>query len=216
MNTAHRLDDQLLLAVNGFARDTPSLHGLFLVYGKYGLVLFAGLLLAGLVAARTRTSAALAATGWAAVATLVALAVNQPLGHLVAEARPYATHPTILRLADRTTDFSFPSDHAVMAGAVAAGLTLAHRRLGALAWVAAVLMAFTRVYIGAHYPWDVAAGLVLGALIAVLGWLVLRRPLVSLTGWLRDQPGVRVLFGSPAAGTSAASGSLSGSVAAGS
>ncbi|SES16271.1 undecaprenyl-diphosphatase/undecaprenyl-diphosphatase [Pedococcus cremeus] len=216
MNTAHRLDDQLLLAANGFARDTPGLHGILLDYGKYGLVVFAALLLAGLVAARGRTSTALAATGWAAVATLLALAVNQPLGHLVAEARPYVTHPTILRLADRTADFSFPSDHAVMAGAVAAGLTIAHRRLGALAWVAAVLMAFTRVYIGAHYPWDVAAGLVLGSLVALLGWLVLRRPLVWLTARLREQPGIRSLFGAPHAETSAPAGPLGGSVAAGS
>jgi undecaprenyl-diphosphatase len=214
MNTAHRLDDQLLLAVNGFARDTPSLHGAFVDYGKYGLVVFAALLLAGLVAARARSSAALAATGWAAVATLIALAVNQPLGHLVAEARPYVTHPAILRLADRTSDFSFPSDHAVMAGAVAAGLTIAHRRLGAVAWVAAVLMAFTRVYIAAHYPWDVVAGLVLGALIALVGWLVLRRPLVWVTAWLRDQPGIRALFGSSPAGVGAPSGTLTGSAAA--
>jgi undecaprenyl-diphosphatase len=208
MNAAQRLDDQILLAVNGFARDTPGLHGVLLDYGTYGLVVFAALLLAGLVAARARASAALAATGWAAVATLLALAVNQPVGHLVAEARPYVTHPTILRLADPTTDFSFPSDHAVMAGAVAAGLTIAHRRLGVLAWVAAGLMAFTRVYIAAHYPWDVAAGLVLGSLVAVLGWLLLRRPLTWLTAWLRDQPGVRTLFGSPRVQASAPSGSL--------
>jgi undecaprenyl-diphosphatase len=103
-----------------------------------------------------------------------------------------------------------------MAGAVAAGLTIAHRRLGAVAWVAALLMAFTRVYIGAHYPWDVAAGLVLGSLVAVLGWLVLRRPLTWLTAWLRNQPGVRAFFGSPQGEPSARPGSLTGSVAAGS
>lgn len=213
MNAAHHLDDALLLAVNRFARDTPGLHGVLLDYGRYGLVVFAALLLAGLVSARTRSSVALAATGWAAVATLLALAANQPIGRLVAEARPYVTHPTMMRLADRTTDFSFPSDHAVMAGAVAAGLTIAHRRIGAIAWVAALLMAFTRVYIGAHYPWDVAAGLVLGALVAVVGWLLLRRPLVRLTAWLRRQPGVRALFGAPSAEGATASGPFGGSVA---
>ena len=30
---------------------------------------------------------------------------------LVAEARPYAEHPSALVLVDRTTDWSFPSDH---------------------------------------------------------------------------------------------------------
>ena len=197
MNQLRHLDDQLLLAINSFARQTPALHGVLLAYAKYGVALFALLLVLALVAARHRSSGDLAATGWAAVAMLVGLALNQPLGHMFAEARPYVTHPGILRLADVTTDFSFPSDHAVMAGAVAAGLLFAHRRLGALASLAALLMAFARVYIGAHYPWDVLGGLGLGALIALLGWLLLRAPLTALTGWARRLPGLRTLFTPP-------------------
>lgn len=46
---------------------------------------------------------------------------------MFAEARPYVTHPQILRLADVTTDFSFPSDHAVLAGAVAPEHSLSNR-----------------------------------------------------------------------------------------
>ena len=99
------------------------------------------------------------------------------------------------RLADPTRDFSFPSDHAVMAGAVAAGLLLVSRRLGLLAVVAALVMAFARVYIAAHYPWDVIAGLGLGAAVVVLGWVLLGRRLLALTGWLRSRPGVREVFG---------------------
>src|SRR5207245_3921804 len=70
-------------------------------------------------------------------------------------------------LITRTSDFSFPSDHATAVGAVAAGLWLAHRRLGVLAAGLAVVMAFARVYAGAHYPGDVAGGLLLGAGIVV-------------------------------------------------
>ncbi|HEV7148495.1 MAG TPA: phosphatase PAP2 family protein [Pedococcus sp.] len=198
MNQFRHLDDQLLLAINSFARHTPVLHGLLLAYANYGVVLFGLLLLLGLVAARHGSSRDLAATGWAALATLAALALNQPVGHVFAEARPYATHPGILRLADPTTDFSFPSDHAVMAGAVAVGLRLAHRRLGAVATLAAVLMAFARVYIAAHYPWDVLGGLVFGALIAGAGWLVLRIPLTALSAWARQLPGLRAVFTVPA------------------
>lgn len=46
-------------------------------------------------------------------------------------------------LVDKTTDFSFPSDHATVAGAVAVGLLFANRRWGVVASVLAVLMAFT-------------------------------------------------------------------------
>lgn len=93
------------------------------------------------------------------------------------EARPYTDDRSLLVLAHRSSDFSFPSDHAVMAGAVAVGLWLVSTRLGVLATVAALLMAASRVYIAAHYPHDVLAGLAFGAAVALIGWLVLARPL---------------------------------------
>ncbi|MEP7113735.1 MAG: phosphatase PAP2 family protein [Ilumatobacteraceae bacterium] len=85
---------------------------------------------------------------------------------------PTKTMCAVHVLVDRTTDFSFPSDHATAVGAVAAGLLLANQRWGIIAAVLAVAMAFTRVYVGAHYPGDVAAGLILGAAVAGAGGLV--------------------------------------------
>jgi membrane-associated phospholipid phosphatase len=194
MDPLHHLNDQLLLAVNTFAQRTGWLHAVMLGYATYGTVLFAVLLMAGLLGARHQPARTLAAAGWASLATALAVAVNQPVGHLFAEARPYATHPHLLVLATHTSDFSFPSDHAVMAGAVTAGLLLFSRRLGLIAAAAALVLAFARVYIAAHYPWDVVAGLALGAAVALLGWLLLRAPLTATTRWLRRQPGLRAVF----------------------
>jgi undecaprenyl-diphosphatase len=194
MSVLHAVDDRWFLAVNTFARRTPELHPIVVAYARYGVVLFALLLLTGLLAARRGSARTLAAAGWACLATLLAVAANQPLGDLVGERRPYSDHAHLLVLADRTTDFSFPSDHAVMAGAVAAGLLLVSLRLGLLAAAAAVAMGFARVYIAAHYPWDVAAGLLFGAAVAVLGWLVVRTPLTALTAWLRERSGLQAVF----------------------
>ena len=173
------MDDRVFVAVNGFARATPWLHGLMLGYADYGLVVFAVLLAAGWWIARRR-GAGMAAALWAPLGMLLAVAVNQPIVAAVAEPRPYTVLPHLLVLAAPSVDPSFPSDHATMAGAVAAGLVLLDRRLGLLAVLAALLMGFARVYIAAHYPQDVLAGFAVGAVVALAGYALARRPLAVL------------------------------------
>ena len=166
--------------INEFARDTGWLHGTLLGFAKYGVVVFAVLLVAGWWVARDRSPRTMAAVLWAGAGTLLAVAANQPLVNSVQEARPYTDHHAILVLATRSADYSFPSDHAVMAGAVAAGLWLVDRRLGIAASIAALLMAFARVYVAAHYPHDVVAGLAFGALVVLVGWWLLSRALTHV------------------------------------
>ncbi len=61
-----------------------------------------------------------------------------------------------------------PSDHASSAFAIASVLVLFHRRLGVLALLVAAFMCYARVYVGDHYPGDVAAGALIGIVVAVL------------------------------------------------
>ncbi|MFE9692092.1 phosphatase PAP2 family protein [Micromonospora sp. NPDC005806] len=172
------MNTRLFLEINDLARATPWLHAPMVGYAKYGVVLFAVLLLAGWWTARLR-GAGLPAAIWAPIGMLLAVAVNQPIVALVHEPRPYTTLSGILVLADRSTDPSLPSDHATMAGAIAAGLLLVSWRLGLLATAAAALMGFARVYIAAHYPFDVLAGFALGATVTLLGYLVARGPITA-------------------------------------
>lgn len=181
------MNDSLFEQVNRFAVATPWLHPLVLGYATYGVVAFAALLLAGWWSARRSGDPRAVAVGVSAgAATLLAIAVNQPIVAAVAERRPYTTLPGILVLVHRSSDFSFPSDHAVMAGAAATGLLFVSLRLGLAAWCAAVLMGFARVYIAAHYPADVVAGLAIGAAVAVLVQSVAVRPLACAVTTLGD------------------------------
>ena len=187
------LDDrQWFLDVNSWARHTSALHGVVTAYAKYGVVLFALLLLAGYLVGRGngRVAAAL----WAPLATLAAVAINQPIARGIGEPRPFSVFPHALVLVHRSADASFASDHATMAGAVAVGLFLVSRALGVVATVAAIAMAVARVYVGVHFPVDVVAGLVLGGAIAGLGWLLARPVLTRLVGAL-GRSRLRILTG---------------------
>lgn len=167
--------------VNRFAAHTSWLHTPMRLYASYGIVVFAVLLVAGWwIARRSGDLTRVALSLWAPVGVLVALAINQPIANAVAEPRPYAAFPHVLVLVSRHSDYSFPSDHAVMAGAVALALAQIHRTLGWVAVGLALLMAFARVYVGAHFPLDVVVGLGVGALISWAGFLMVRRPLTGL------------------------------------
>ena len=86
-------------------------------------------------------------------------------------------HPTQSHLlVGRSTDPSFPSDHATGAFAIAVAIWLYDRTIGTVFLVIGVLVGFARVYVGVHYPGDVLGGAILGAAVAlVLRWKPLRR-----------------------------------------
>jgi undecaprenyl-diphosphatase len=179
------MDSSLYRWINRLADRTGWAHGLFKANAGYGITLFAALLLVSYLDGRQHDDlTAVAASVWAGAAALVALGIGQIIGGAVDRARPYETLTNVHLLVDRTTDFSFPSDHATAAGAVAVGLLFVNRRWGIVASALAVLMAFTRVYVGAHYPGDVVAGLALGGIVAVAGWFSVVPVLRRLARWL--------------------------------
>jgi undecaprenyl-diphosphatase len=80
--------------------------------------------------------------------------------------RPYDSGITHL-LIGPSSDYSFPSDHATATFAIAGAFLLHGKRGCGIAFlIAALLVAFSRVYVGTHYASDVFGGAVTGIIAA--------------------------------------------------
>lgn len=102
---------------------------------------------------------------WQVVLALVLsqLVVDGVVKPLVGRARPFTAEPTITVVgAYRPPTYSFPSGHAAQSFAAAVVLASALPRRKAWLFLLAALIAFSRIYIGVHYPLDVAVGIVVG------------------------------------------------------
>ena len=111
---------------------------------------------------------------WALVAMLFGLlCTNIVLKHLVGRVRPWLVVEGLTRLVAEHDPNSFPSGHTC--AAFAAGATWARyakkRWLKGLCIAQAVLMGFSRLYVGVHFPSDVLAGCAVGLSCA---WLSLQ------------------------------------------
>lgn len=182
VSTVTTADDGWYRDITSFAQRTAFLHSLMSAYTTLSIGLLGLLGLYAWWQARGRADrAAMAAVAWTGIGTAVAVGAGLALKQVFAETRPcLAMHVTTVQPCPGPTDYSFPSDHTTVAVALAAGLLLANRRLGLIAAALALLEGFSRVYLGQHYPHDVAAGLILSTLILMAGWPLVRRPLILL------------------------------------
>ena len=104
------------------------------------------------------------------LALLFSLIVNNGiLKNAVARIRPYEVIDGLECLVRRAVDYSFPSGHTGSSFAAATVMVcLLPKRYGVPAVILAALIAFSRLYVGIHYPTDVLFGFVDGVILGGL------------------------------------------------
>ena len=107
-----------------------------------------------------------------ALCTLIGNSIIKPL---VGRIRPCNVDTSIALLISRPEGFSFPSGHTTSSAGAATIILIADKKLGTVAWVLAIMIAFSRLYLYVHYPSDVFAGLILGIGLALLTMLLYKQ-----------------------------------------
>jgi membrane-associated phospholipid phosphatase len=144
------------------------------------------------------------------IATLVSgvlsLAVGRTLAALLPfRARPLYDHNVHLHFpagvpqgAALASWSSFPSDHAMLWSAVAAGIFIVWRLIGLLALIyTAIFICFPRAYLGYHFPTDLLAGATIGIIITYVTThdIIRRRYAPQFLRWMERYPGPSAMVG---------------------
>jgi membrane-associated phospholipid phosphatase len=157
-----RFDDNTLIDIQ--QRRTPEKTGFFMFmsntndYVDIGVP--AGLLVAGTINndKGMRENAAFVASS-----TALSVGVTLLLKHIIKRPRPFVQNINIVPVY-RAADTSFPSGHTSTAMSTATALSMAYPKWYVIApvflWAGTV--GYSRMYLGVHYPTDVAAGTAVG------------------------------------------------------
>ncbi|GAA3959942.1 phosphatase PAP2 family protein [Mucilaginibacter dorajii] len=158
-----RFDDDIMIDLQDHR--TPEQTGFFLfvsnhlMYGNVGVP--AGLLAGGII---TNDKAMRQNALYVAGSTAISAGLTEIIKHLVKRPRPFLQNIHITPVY-RPGNYSFPSGHSSSSFATATALSMAYPKwyviLPAYLWAGST--AYSRMYLGVHYPTDVAAGAGLGA-----------------------------------------------------
>lgn len=92
---------------------------------------------------------------------------NGILKNLIARDRPCWLDPNVPLLIPNPEDYSFPSGHTLASFEAAVMIFLHDKKWGAISFIFAGLIAFSRMYLFVHFPTDILGGMALGAIISI-------------------------------------------------
>lgn len=168
------LDARVFLAINHLPH-TPLLNAFFYFFTFIFTAGAAWYALMALAFFRDKREGLKLIHGIALPLTIAGGIVELPIKAFFRRHRPFIAIIQAIVIGRKPGSWSFPSGHSAVAFA-GAWLFSQHmpRRTG-LFYLAASLVGFSRIYLGSHYPGDVAAGSLLGTLFAMLARWVMSR-----------------------------------------
>ncbi|RAL22081.1 undecaprenyl-diphosphatase [Thermoflavimicrobium daqui] len=108
----------------------------------------------------------------AGISFILAEILGKVLGTLHSHYQPFAVLSNVNKLVEHEVDNSFPSDHTILFFSICVSFWLVRKKGGWLWLLLAFCVGISRIWVGVHYPIDIATGALLGIFSAVfVNWL---------------------------------------------
>ena len=167
------MDQALTQWVNSVARSNALLDSVMIAASKFGVPLLVALVVAQWWSKIDRTHIRHTCIA-AGLSFLIGLGLNQIILLFVHRVRPYDAGVSHL-IISKSPDWSFPSDHATASIAIVAAFALRGLpRRTLLFGLLALLICWSRIFVGTHYLTDVLGGGLTGVVAAMLAWVFYR------------------------------------------
>ena len=106
------------------------------------------------------------------VELFLALSISQVIVHslkiLLSRERPYNILEQLNTFGIDLKDYSFPSGHTAASFSLATTIALNIPKISIIVYFLAIIVAISRIYLGVHYPTDVAAGIIIGLFFSIM------------------------------------------------
>lgn len=102
------------------------------------------------------------------VTFIIAEVFGKIVGLIHSNNQPFAELPNVNQLIEKSVDNSFPSDHTILFFSFCMIFLLFKKRGGFLWIILAISVGFSRIWVGVHYPADVAVGALFSIAAAVV------------------------------------------------
>ncbi|WP_341517670.1 undecaprenyl-diphosphatase [Bacillus paramobilis] len=157
-------------AINNLGKQYSFLNSTMVFLAEYTVYIFALIILAYWFTGSRRTRVMVIQ---AMVAFVIAEVIGKIAGEFHLNYQPFAVLPDVNKLVDHTVDNSFPSDHTILFFSICFSFWLVRKKTGWLWLILAFSVAISRIWVGVHYPFDVAIGALIGCVSAFFSyWLV--------------------------------------------
>lgn len=167
------LDYNIFELINQFAGKNLSFDHFVTFFTNYGIIFLVLVLIWLWFSKKNNRCQKRKEVVLALIIAFIAIGITELIGSIYFRPRPFVSHDVNLLIEKLSTDTSFPSTHSTGSFALAFSILKTNKKIGVMLLIFAVLMGFSRVFVGVHYPSDILAGAIISYAVTYFVMLVI-------------------------------------------